>query len=135
MIPPLEKKLFLGFLVSRCLGFSVSWFLVCLVYLFLGVLVSKILDFLVSKILGFLVSKIQKILQCFNRIFGPYYQMSISCFSIDIHCISNIFKMLLDGSSGCSIPAFSEIIKIVDFQKKNMFKHVLNLPGFVFDSF
>ena len=45
---------------------------------------------------GFLVSK--NVL-CFQNIFVTYYQMSISCFLIDMKYISKILEILLDGSS------------------------------------
>ena len=37
-------------------------------------------------------------------------------FLIDIDLASNIFKILLDGSSGFSAPAFSTIDNLLDFQ-------------------
>ena len=63
---------------------------------FLGVLVSSFLGFLVSKNHGFLVSKLHRI----NDSITPYYQLSISCFLMDIDLTSKTFKMLLNGSSG-----------------------------------
>ena len=53
-----------------------------------------------SWFLGFEISKFQgfKHLFCFQKIFVSYYQMSISCFLVDIDLISKILKILLDGS-------------------------------------
>ena len=53
----------------------------------LGFLVPKFIGFKVSGFLGFKVSKI--------------YQISISCFLIDVGPISKVFKILLYASSGC----------------------------------
>ena len=61
-----------------------------------GFLVSKILGFLVSKILGVLVSTFQS----FKDSTIPYYQISISCFLVDIDRTSKTLKILLDGSLG-----------------------------------
>ena len=108
-IPLLEK--FLGFLVLKFLGFLVFGFSISKFHSFkdswfLGFLVSKFQSFLVSKFLGFLVSKFLKLQgfknpECFPKILVPYCQKSIPCFLIDIDRISKIFKIPLDGSSGC----------------------------------
>ena len=102
-------------LVSWIHGFLVSWFVGLLVYWMLGFLafcflVSNILRFSVSwfpgfnrsSLLGFTVSKFQgfKNPLMFFRILVAYDQIAISCLLIHIDLISNIFKILLDESSG-----------------------------------
>ena len=60
---------------------------------FFGFLVSWFPGFKVSKFHGF------KNLQCFQKLFVIYFQISISCLLVDIDLISQIFKHLLDGSA------------------------------------
>ena len=76
---------------------SVSWFR--------SLLVSKCFGFLVPKFLGFRVSMI------------PSYQSSISCSLEDMDPESKFFKNLLNGSSGCSAPAFSNENNLFNFPK------------------
>ena len=75
-------------------------------------LVYWFLSFLVPSFLGFEVSWFQS----FRNPMIPYYQMSISCFLIDIDLIFKIFKNLLHGSSGLSAPVFSKTLKLFDVQ-------------------
>ena len=49
-------------------------------------------------VFGFFVSRFRKS-SMFSKIFVAYYQMPISCFSIDFDPISKIFEILLNGSS------------------------------------
>ena len=82
--------------IKKCLGFLVSWFLVSWFESFLvsWLLVSWNLGFKDSWFLGFedcwfLDFKVSRI-----------YQIPISCFLLDIGRISEIFEILLNGSSG-----------------------------------
>ena len=61
---------------------------------------------------GFLGSKVSKI-----------YHISISCFPEGIGPASKIFKILLDGSAGFSVPVFSKFANISDFPNFEIHKH------------
>ena len=87
-------------LLEKCIDLVISWFF------FSWFWASVFQNFW---ILGFKDSKF--LLICVWKIFGPYYQISISCFLVDIGPISNIFKMLLNGSSGFRHPSFQKLQK------------------------
>ena len=97
--PYSEMKQFLGFLVFD-FWLLVVWFSDFLLY-----------GFVFVWFYGFLVSNM--------------YQISTSCFQEDIDLISMIFKMLLDLQD-CSVPTFSNIVKVVDIH----FWYFLKISGF-----
>ena len=108
----------LGFLVFRFLvacflffvGFLVSWFHSMWVSRFLGILVSSFFLVLVPWFQSFLVFNISETFNVCWKILIPCYQISISCFFIDIVFIFKMFKMLSDGASGSSALKINPIV-------------------------
>ena len=96
---------------------KVSWFLGCWCSVF-G------FRFFVSWFLGFEVSKI--------------YQVSISCFLIDIDLISKPFKMFQTNLHHLSAPVFSKnVIKMLGFRNSEIIRTICfeNDPGDFLNSF
>ena len=107
--------------VEGCWGLLYLKMEKCFGFLVLGFLVSC---FLVYWFIGFKVSKI--------------YQISISCFLIDIDHISKLFKILLNGSAGFFGATFSKIVNKWIYDFFTFVKIYIFLqydPGFFLDFF